>query len=595
VAAAGLERRAAAPYAGRMIRLALSFALAATPALASPAADFQALLADHWKATLARSPTFATSLGVRDYDTKLEDLSLAAQDAATRDAEAFRKRLAAIPLGELSPQDQVSARILDRSLEAQIEGNAYPARAMLFTNREGFHTGFATLPERMPFFTKADYESYVARLEAFPAQMDQAIATTKVAVSSGYALPCIVLDGFADGVRKVAEPASQSRFLRPFATRPATIGAADWEALKARATRAVEGGINPAYLRFADYLASDYLPKCRKEPGISAAPGGAGYYAWRVKDETTTDLSPDAIHRLGLSEVARIRAEMETVAKRAGFPSREAYVAHLRTDPRYYAKTPLELMQAASYWAKVADLWMPRLFGKLPRLPYGLKEIPAETAPYTTTAYYNSGAPAAGRAGVYFVNTSKLNERPLFELPALTIHEAVPGHHHQIALQQELDLPEFRRHAAFFTAFTEGWGLYSERLGIEMGAYEAPENDMGRLSYEMWRAARLVVDTGIHSKGWTKQQAVDFMLDNTALSAANIDAEVNRYIAWPGQALAYKLGELKIRELRALAEKELGPRFDLRAFHDTVLENGSIPLDVLDAHVRAWIAAQASG
>jgi uncharacterized protein (DUF885 family) len=569
-----------------------AFLLAASPALASPQAEFNALLADHWQAWLARNPTSATALGVRTHDKALEDLSLEAMDRAAAEAATFRKRLAAIDRAKLSPADQVSADVLDRLLLNEIEGNRFPARARLFTNREGFHTGFATLPELVPLFTLADYQSYVARLEAFPRQMDQAIATTRFAVDQGYALPCVVLDGFADGVRKVAEPPANSRFLKPFATRPTTIAEKDWTALKARATRAVETGVNPAYLRFADFFDRDYMPACRKEAGISAAPGGPAYYAWRARVETTTSKTPEEIHALGLSEVARIRAEMESVAKRAGFPSREAYIQHLRTDPRYYAKTPQELMQAASYWAKVADLWMPRLFGKLPRLPYGLQEIPAETAPYTTTAYYQPGAPAAGRAGVYFVNTSKLNERPLFELPALTIHEAVPGHHHQIALQQELDLPDFRRHAAFFTAFTEGWGLYSERLGIEMGAYAEPANDMGRLSYEMWRAARLVVDTGLHAKGWTKDQAVQFMLDNTALSAANIDAEVNRYIAWPGQALGYKIGELKIRELRSLAEKELGEKFDLRAFHDRVLENGALPLDVLETQIRTWIASE---
>jgi uncharacterized protein (DUF885 family) len=576
------------------VRAALAaLLLSATPLAAAPADDFQRLLADHWRWVLKNSPTYATTLGVRDFDTKLEDLSLAAIDRQAEEAAAFRTRLAAIARDALSPADRVSADVLDRMLRSQVEGARYPGRAMLFTNREGFHTGFATLPERLPFFTLADHESYVARLEAMPAAIEEAIATTRYVAKEGWALPCEVLDNFSGSVLGVVAPVPQSRFWKPFAgTRPQTVPEADWARLSARAKAAIETGVNPAYERFAASFDRDYLPNCRKVPGISAVPGGAGYYAFRAADETTTDLSPDAIHRLGLSEVARIRAEMEAVARRAGFPSREAYIRHLRTDPRYYASTPQQLMEAASYWAKVADFWMPRLFGKLPRLPYGLQEIPAETAPFTTTAYYQQGAPAAGRAGVYFVNTSKLNERPLFELPALTIHEAVPGHHHQIALQQELDLPDFRRHAAFFTAFTEGWGLYSERLGIEMGVYAAPENDMGRLSYEMWRAARLVVDTGLHSKGWTKQQAVDFMLDNTALSAANIDAEVNRYIAWPGQALAYKVGELKIRELRALAEKELGPRFDLRAFHDTVLENGSIPLDVLEAHVKAWIARE---
>jgi uncharacterized protein (DUF885 family) len=290
--------------------------------------------------------------------------------------------------------------------------------------------------------------------------------------------------------------------------------------------------------------------------------------------------------------VKRIRAEMEQVAKKAGFPSREAFIADLRTNPKYYAKTPEELMEAVARQAKVIDGKMPSLFTVLPRLPYGIKEIPAEIAEGTTTAYYNSGSPEQGLAGFYFVNTSKLDQRPLWEVPALTVHEAVPGHHHQIALQQELDMPEWRREGTFFTAFVEGWGLYSERLGIEMGLYDTPAKDMGRLSYEMWRATRLVVDTGIHAKGWSKARALAYMKDNTALTEANIEAEVNRYIANPGQALAYKLGELKIRELRSRAEKELGDKFDLRRFHDAVLGQGSVPLDALEAQITAWIASE---
>jgi uncharacterized protein (DUF885 family) len=283
---------------------------------------------------------------------------------------------------------------------------------------------------------------------------------------------------------------------------------------------------------------------------------------------------------------------MVEVAKKAGYPSREAFIAHLRTDPQYYAKTPEELMEKVARVTKIIDGKMPTLFGHLPRLPYGIREIPAETAEGTTTAYYNPGSPEIGISGTYFVNTSKLNQRPFWEIPALSAHEAVPGHHNQIALQQELPLSAFRKYGASFTAFTEGWGLYSERLGIEMGLYDTPAKDMGRLSYEMWRACRLVVDTGIHAKGWSKQQAIAFMTDNSALSAANIEAEVNRYISWPGQALAYKLGELKIRELRDMATKELGSKFDLAAFHDAVLGQGSVPLNVLDQQIKEWVAAE---
>ena len=304
-------------------------------------------------------------------------------------------------------------------------------------------------------------------------------------------------------------------------------------------------------------------------------------------------MTAEQIHALGLSEVERIRGEMDALVKSTGFKGdRKAYIAMLRSDPKYYAKTPHELMAEVGLMTKTIDGQMPKLFGRLPRLPYTIREIPASTADGATTAYYQQGSPENGIAGTYYVNTTHLDQRPLFELPALTLHESVPGHHNQIGLQQELEITPYRQNLVFFTAFVEGWGLYSERLGIEMGIYDTPEKQMGRLSYEMWRACRLVVDTGLHAKGWTKQQAVDFMTENTALSAANIDAEVNRYIAGPGQALAYKLGELTIRRLRARAETELGPKFDLRAFHDAVLGQGPVPLDVLDRQIGDWIAAR---
>ena len=573
------------------IAFASLIALAAS-ATAAPADDFKALLADHWQWWLSENPSSATIIGERAFDAKLEDVSIAAMDRSAAKAARFRARLATIPKPALAPEDQVSADILDRLLARQIEGNSFPARTMLFTNREGFHTGFASLPQQLPFFTRADFDSYLTRLAAYPAMSDEAIITTRVAIKDGYTLPCVVLDGFEPGIRQIVEPGEKSRFYAPFANRPATISEADWAAMQARAKSLIDGQVNPAYIRFADFIRKDYLPTCSKTVGVSERPRGREYYAYRARSETTTALTPDEIHAIGLSEVARIRAEMEVVAKKAGFPSREAYIAHLRSDPKYYAATPEALMEAASRQAKIADGWMPRLFGKLPRLPYGLREIPADIAPGTTTAFYQPGSASAGSAGTYYVNTSKLNERPLFELPALTIHEAVPGHHHQIALAQELDIPDFRRHAAFFTAFVEGWGLYSERLGIEMGMYDTPAKDMGRLSYEMWRANRLVVDTGMHTLGWSRDKAIAYMLDNTALSKANIEAEINRYIAWPGQALAYKIGELKIRELRTQAEKALGTRFKIRDFHDMILESGAVPLDVLETKARAWIAAE---
>jgi uncharacterized protein (DUF885 family) len=386
-----------------------------------------------------------------------------------------------------------------------------------------------------------------------------------------------VLDGFETTISGViTDDAHDSRFFAPFLRpRPVAVTASDFERFAAEARATIETTLNPAYQKHLDWYLSQYRPACRAEVGISAQPGGAEYYAFRIRQSTTTELDAAAIHALGLAEVARIRAEMEQVARSAGFASRAAFVAELRTNPKYYVETPEALMQATARQLKTIDGLMPTLFGRLPRLPYGIREIPAEIAPGTTTAYYNQGAPEVGLSGTYYVNTSKLDQRPLWEIPALSLHEAVPGHHHQIALQQELELPEFRKYAAQFTAFVEGWGLYAEHLGIEMG-----------------RACRLVVDTGMHAQGWSKQQAIEFMQANTALTDANIEAEVNRYISWPGQALAYKLGELKIRELRARAEAALGERFDLRAFHDAVLRNGAVPLDVLEEEIDAWIAAQ---
>jgi len=358
------------------------------------------------------------------------------------------------------------------------------------------------------------------------------------------------------------------------------------------AQKVVSGDILPAIEGFRSAYRTDLRTRCLNSDSVTALPDGKAQYDYLVRFHTTTDLTPDAIHELGLREVARIRAEMEALARKSGFASREAMIADMRTNPKFFAKTPEELMLFTARMTKRIDGKMPELFGRLPRLPYTIKEIPAAIAEGTTTAYYNQGSPEAGVAGIYYVNTSKLDQRPLWEIPALTVHEAVPGHHHQISLQLEQDAPDWRKNTTFFTAFVEGWGLYSERLGIEMGLYDTPQNDMGRLGYEMWRAARLVVDTGLHAKGWDKARAVAFMKDNTTLTDANVDAEVNRYITTPGQALAYKLGELKIRELRARAEQALGEKFDLRHFHDAVLAQGPVPLDTLEAQIDSWIAAE---
>ena len=572
---------------------ALSLAIAG-PALAAPSDDFHALMDQYWAAALKNSPTLATSVGVNTYDAQLDVLSLAEMDRQAAEAAAFLARLNAIPKSALSAEDQTNYLILKRNLDSAVEANRFGERQMLYSTLGSYHDFLAGMAENQPFRTRADYENYLKRIAFVPDRMRAYGEISAKASREGFVQPCVTLTGFPQSIRgSIAADPTQSRFYLPFAgDRSSTVTAADWQALKTRAAALIRDQINPSYARFGQLYDSQLKSTCRQSVGVSALPQGKEYYAFLVRTHTTTSKTPDEIHQLGLREVARIRAEMVDVAKKAGFASREAMIAEMRTNPKYFAKTPDELLAASARMAKTIDGKMPSLFTRLPRLPYGIRPMPLATAPGDTTARYQQGSPDAGIAGFYLVNTTKLDQRPLWEIPALTAHEAVPGHHMQIATQQELDLPAWRKYGTFFTAFVEGWGLYSERLGIELGIYDTPEKNMGRLSYEMWRAARLVVDTGIHSKGWSKEQAVAFMKDNTALTDANIDAEVNRYISNPGQALAYKLGELKIRELRARAEKELGDKFDLRRFHDAVLGQGSVPLDALEAQINAWIAAE---
>jgi uncharacterized protein (DUF885 family) len=594
-----MPRLAATLLAALSVATTASAAPAPAPALApvpapGPADDLKQVIADHWRWFLDTNPTYASALGDKTQDGKLADPSIAAADARAAEATRFVARLDAIPDRDLAPADRLNKAILRRTLDETVIGNRYPQRLIGFTSYYSWWQGFAGMADDLPFASGSDYRSYLTRLRGYATYAPAAIAVGRAALAAGVAQPCETLGGIPASIAGLttADP-QKSRYYEPFLKpRPTDVSAGDWSTMQADARRVITTVVVPQNRALERWYVSDYAPKCRKDPAAAALPQGRDWYAWRVKVETTTDMTPDQVHRLGLSEVARIRAEMQKIAKEAGFADADAMTASMKTSPKYFARTPEELLAAASRQAKVIDGKMPSLFVTLPRLPYGVRAIPAETAEGTTTAYYAQGSPASGIAGTYYVNTSKLDQRPLWELPALTAHEAVPGHHHQIALQQELALPDFRRHAVSFTAFTEGWGLYSERLGIDMGIYDTPEKNMGRLSYEMWRACRLVVDTGIHAKGWSKSRAVQFMKANSALTDANIDAEINRYISWPGQALGYKIGELKIRALRSKAEDALGTRFDLRRFNDAVLAQGSIPLDVLETEIDAWIAAE---
>ncbi|KLI62767.1 DUF885 domain-containing protein [Aurantiacibacter marinus] len=586
----------------RPLFAASAFALAiaaAQPAFAQDAeAEFVELREEVWEWTLDNSPNLATSIGDRRGDAQLGDNSLAGSDARLAQTQAFRERLEAISATDLPQNLRIDHALMARDFNDTLEAAQHNhTHFIAFTNRGGPQGAISGLAYGSPLFTAADYESYIGRLEAFPTYVANVIERSDNAVALGLTQPCEPMQGYENSITGlIAETPEDSVWWSAFETRPGTISDSEWAALEQRGRSAITEGAFAGLRSFADFYTQEYAPACRTDeaPGIGGTPGGQEYYAYRVRSFTTTEMTPQEVHDLGQSEVARIRAEMEAVAAEAGFDTREAFIEHLRTDPQYYPEDEESYLQYTQALAKEIDGWMPRLFGTLPRLPYTVQPIPAANAPGNTTAYYERGSMATGQAGIYRLNLTELDQRPLWELPALGVHEAVPGHHHQISLQQELDIHPLRANGTFFTVFVEGWGLYSERLGIEMGLYDTPAKEMGRLSYEMWRASRLVVDTGIHALGWTRQEAVDFMLANTALSEGNINAEVNRYITWPGQALAYKLGELKIRELRARAEQTLGADFDLRAFHDTVLENGSVPLDVLEAHVDAWIASELS-
>ena len=554
---------------------------------------FDKLLTNHWNWRLKTNPTFATSLGVRDFDARLPNPSLEAYDMQVEAAKTWLEELNDIPVGNLSEDDQLNAKLLKLDLENQIVAAQFGGKYIDLTNRSGPHTQITGMPDRLPFFNAADYESYQSRLTLMPEYLDRATARMRAGMEAGWVQPCAPMKGYEASIRThIVDDVNDSNFMSPFKKKPASMNQADFDALKARAAAEVETNVIPALEAFETFYTNDYAPACRSEVGTSTMSGGAAYYAYLAKMFTTTDLTPDEIHNIGLTEVARIRAEMDEVQKQAGYEGTfKAFQNFLRTNPEFYPKTRQERMDAAAVILKKMDGKLPELFTKFPRMPYGIKEIPLDVAEKTTTAYYSRPAGDGSRAGFYFINTSNLDKRPLYEMEALSLHEAVPGHHFQVALAQELPLPDFRKYGGV-TAFIEGWGLYSERLGLDVGFYQTPYTNFGRLSYEMWRACRLVVDTGLHVKGWTRQEAIDYMAENTGLSLKNIENEVDRYITRPGQALAYKIGELKIRELRARAEIALGENFDLRLFHDAVLENGAVPLSVLEEKIDVWIKTQ---
>ena len=550
------------------------------------------LFADHWQAYLAYDPLSATLNGETGYNDCLPGGSEEDYQAWRGRLLGFQSRLQTVERAALSAEERLNYDIFARQLGDEIADLNFHAYRLPISKAGGFHTFFPDLPQFQPLEDAQDYADYLARLRGLPLYFEQQIGLMRLGLTSGYIPPRCTLAGGPDSIRKVlVETPQDSLFYEPCKRFPAVIGEAEQRQLSAAIGAAVAEGVLPAFRSLLKFVEEEYLPAARESIAAGELPDGAEFYTQRVRQFTTQNVTPAQVHQIGLDEVRRIQAEMELAIQATGFEGGlRPFIEFLRQDERFYAATPAALLKEVAYVMKRMDGELPRLFNTLPRLPYGIREIPAFSAPGSTTAYYFPGSGDGTRAGYYYVNTYDLRARPLYEIEALSFHEAVPGHHLQIALQQELDLPKFRRFGGF-TAFVEGWALYAERLGLELGFYSDPYSNFGRLSYEMWRACRLVVDTGMHALGWTRQQAIDFMLAHTSSTPLNIANEVDRYIAWPGQALAYKMGEIKIRALRAKAEQVLGERFDIRRFHDVLLLAGAVPLDVLEERVKESLLA----
>jgi uncharacterized protein (DUF885 family) len=582
---ASMAREAAKPAAA---------ALTPPPGANRDQAMLATLMADYEAWRMAEDPLSAGANGDAAALSKLPDVTLAA-DARRKDTlDAFTRRLTPIDSAKLDEDGKLNLAFLKRVVNDQLQAIRFDISRLAFSSDDSWDGYIAYMAQVAPMTTKADAEAWMARLEQLPTYYANNTENARRGVKTGFTQPRPIALIVLDQARKAAaSPVEADPSIAAFDRLPATVSASDKAAFKARATRLVRDGLRPAQKRFVTFLETEYLPAARPGLGASTVPDGKAYYAWLARRYTTTNLTPDEIHAIGLKEVARIRAEMDGIRAQTGFKGTHAeFLAYLRKDPKFYAQTPEDLLEKASEISKRIDDQLPRFFGTLPRLSYGVRPVPAEIAENYTTGRYFPGSPRLGVAGGYMVNTTHLDQRGLYELPALTLHEAVPGHHLQIALSQELDdVPAFRRDADM-TAFTEGWGLYSEKLGIEMGIYRNPYERFGRLSYEMWRACRLVADTGLHWMGWTRDQAEKCFTENSALSPLNIRVELDRYISWPGQALAYKIGEMKIVEVRARAEAALGDKFDIRRFHDAVLLAGPLPMDLLEARIDRWIEGE---
>jgi uncharacterized protein (DUF885 family) len=558
-----------------------------------PTEDFAALLEESWEWQLVENPVRASRLGDRRFNEQWADMSLTAIERRHAEQQAFLRRLRTIDSSQLSAADALNYDLFRRQIENTLDSHEFKNYLMPMSQRGGVQS-LETTAETLRLNNAKDYEDWLARMTQIEAVIEQTTARMEEGRKTGYMPPKILMERIPNQLSsQLVEDPESSPFFKSFANMPDEIGSEDQERIKQLAIEVIEASIVPAYREFDHYFNDTYLPASRESIGASSLPNGEAFYEYRTRLYTTTQMTPDEIHRLGLNEVKRIRDEMQLIIDELEFAgSFDDFLNFLRTDPQFYYDTPEELFNGYLAVSKRIDPELVKLFGKLPRIPYGLRAIPDNIAPDTTTAYYNRPAADGSRPGYYYVNLYRPEVRPKYEMEVLSIHEAVPGHHLQIALQMEMEeMPSFRKYSGF-TAFSEGWGLYSESLGFEMGFYQDPYSHFGALTYDMWRAVRLVVDTGMHYKGWTRQQAIDFFKDNAAKTETDIVNEIDRYISWPGQALAYKIGQLQMLDLRKKAEQALGDDFDVKAFHDELLGAGAIPMEILETRMNRWLTEQ---
>jgi uncharacterized protein (DUF885 family) len=570
-----------------MVAMVVMFALSACASKTEPAdLGFSATADRVWAA--------AEKIQQQGND-ELPDMSEAALAKAQQQRLDLLQQLQKVDATALTGQDQINHAVLVYRLQNDVDEYRFGAHYLPLNAESGFHSDVLFMLNGQSVKNEASAKSYLKKLSGVARFIDQQMHWMQLGLAKGYTQPKAVLIGYQDGIKSfISTKAAESPFYRPFLVQPDGIEDKVWQQLQQEAAQLISVQVTPAYQRYYDFFVNDYLVGARDSIAATDLPDGAAYYQNRLEYYTTLKMTPQQVHEIGLTEVARIRKEMQQVIEQTGFKGDFAQFVHfLRTDKQFYVDTPEQLLKEAAYLSKKIDAQLPKLFKTLPRTPYGVEPVPAQIAPKYTTGRYAGGG-GNGEPGFYWVNTYALDRRPLYELEALTLHEAVPGHHLQISLANEqASLPDYRR--SFYTsAFGEGWGLYAEYLGLEVGFYQDPYSNFGRLTYEMWRACRLVVDTGMHTMGWTRQQAIDYLAGNTALSMHNVTTEVDRYISWPAQALSYKLGEITIKRLRKQAEQQLGEKFDVRAFHDAVLENGSLPLSALEQQVNLFIKKQQS-